>query len=95
MVTSNSRTWPSFIPCFVSSNYLGTLNSSSVDSIFTGSNTAVSGLRKWSDDGDAEQMIGIFSLILATWFLKKLIHRTAHIRVGVQGILIYGENMSM
>lgn len=35
MMASNSSMWPSSVPCFISRKYLGTLNSSSVDSIFT------------------------------------------------------------
>lgn len=59
MVASNSSTWSSSGPCFISGKYLRTLNSSSVDSIFTLSNTVVSDFRKWSDAGDDKQVIEI------------------------------------
>lgn len=57
MVGSNSSMWPSSGPHFISRKYLRTLNSSSVDSIFTLSNTIVSQkmVRCW----DAKQVIGI------------------------------------
>lgn len=59
MVASNSSTRSSSVSCFISRKYLGTLHYSSVDCIFTISNTVVSGLRKWSDAVDAKQVIGI------------------------------------
>lgn len=74
MVASNSSTRSSSVSCFISRKYLRILNYSSVDCIFTTSETTL--LSQAWENGQMLWMLNrwleLFSLFLVMWFLKKL-----------------------